>query len=54
MEIKNGLEINAVFKGMQLSVVLSDETEETLNLMWADVDAQFLNDLKAFLIRKYK
>lgn len=52
--IKNGLEINAVFKGMQLTVVLTDESEETIDLMWADVDAKFLSDLKAFLIRKYK
>lgn len=52
--IKNGLEVNAVLKTMELEVVLTDETTENITITWADCDVQFLQDLKAFLIRKYK
>jgi hypothetical protein len=53
VETKNGTEINAVLQSIELELVLSDESLETIRLTWNDLDAQFIKDLRAFVIRKY-
>lgn len=52
MEIKNGTQIDGVLKSIEIEWVNSNETSETINLVWADLDAQFIGDLVRFLIRR--
>lgn len=51
--IKNGSVIDGVCQKIEIEVVRSDETSETLSFMWADLDTQFIKDITNFLIRKY-
>ncbi len=50
--IKNGKEIDGVLKQIEVEWTNKDETSSTMTWTWEDLDAEFLQRIKEFIIRK--